>query len=189
MHAAARIFRYLDGLISVVAGIALWGMTLVLFVGSVSRYFADVAFVGGAELARYLMVWLTFLGSYLLVRVQRHIVVDLLINAVPPGTRRIMMLIISLVGAVLTGYLAFLGWRLTSLIFGTGQVMSSLPIMRGWIYLSVPVGCGLMCAAYIFDFLARLFDVPLPKPEDFDMSPEIPQESPIVHDAAEAAKG
>lgn len=189
MPIAARLFLLLDSAISWLVGIALWSMTLVLFIGSLSRYFADVAFVGGAELARYLMVWLTFLGSYLLVRVQRHITVDLLLNAVAPTMRHRMMLIISLVGAVLTGYLAFLGWRLTSLIFGTGQVMSSLPILRGWIYLAIPVGCGLMSAAYVFDFLARLCGVPLPRPEDFDMSPEIPESTSIPADTADTSGG
>ncbi len=173
-----RIFGLVDGLVSSLAGIALWVMTLVLFIGSLARYFADFAFVGGAELARYLMVWLTFLGSYLLVRVQRHISVDLLSKAVGVRAKRALDIAISIAGALLLGYIAWLGWNLTSLIFNTGQMMSSLPIQRGWIYLSVPVGCGLMSLAYVFQLLVLIFGGDLPKAEDFGLTPEVPEALP-----------
>jgi len=153
----SRLFVMIDVAVSWLAGMSLWTMTLVLFVGSLARYVADVAFIGGAELARYLMVWLTFLGSYLLVRMQRHIAVDLLANALSPCARRALDIAIGVVGAGLLGYVAWLGGQLTALIFHSGQMMSSLPIQRGWIYLAVPVGCGLMAGAYAFQVLALLF--------------------------------
>lgn len=169
MNILGRLFAAIDVLISWVAGISLWTMTLVLFVGSLARYFGDTAFVGGAELARYLMVWLTFLGSYLLVRVQRHITVDLVANFLGAPGRRALDIVISIVGAILLGYIAWLGGQLTILIFNTGQMMSSLPIQRGWIYLAVPIGCGLMAMAYFFQLLCLVFGGKLPRPEDFGL--------------------
>lgn len=175
MHLLGRLFVAVDVLVSWLAGISLWTMTLVLFVGSLARYFADFAFVGGAELARYLMVWLTFLGSYLLVRVQRHITVDLLAKSLAPSARRALDIIIGVVGAILLGYTAWLGAQLTTLIFNSGQMMSSLPIQRGWIYLSVPVGCGLMSLAYVFQVLVLLFGGTLPRPQDYGLTPDVPE--------------
>lgn len=174
MHLLGRLFVVLDMLVSWLAGISLWTMTLVLFAGSLARYFADFAFVGGAELARYLMVWLTFLGSYLLVRVQRHITVDLLATSLAPPARRALDVVIGITGAILLGYIAWLGGQLTALIFNSGQMMSSLPIQRGWIYLSVPVGCGLMSAAYVFQVLVLLFGGELPRPEDYGLTADVP---------------
>lgn len=175
MHLLGRLFVAIDVLVSWLAGISLWTMTLVLFIGSLARYFADFAFVGGAELARYLMVWLTFLGSYLLVRVQRHITVDLLASSLTPPARRVLDIVVGIIGAVLLGYTAWLGGQLTMLIFNSGQMMSSLPIQRGWIYLSVPVGCGLMSVAYVFQVLVLLFGGELPRPEDYGLTPAVPE--------------
>ena len=174
MRVLGRLFLAIDLLVSWLAGISLWAMTLVLFVGSMARYFTDFAFVGGAELARYLMVWLTFLGSYLLVRVQRHIVVDLLATSLSPGLRRLLDVVVGIVGAAVLGYVAWLGGQLTSLIFSTGQMMSSLPIERGWIYLAVPVGCGLMSLAYGFQVLVLIVGGELPRAQDYGLISDIP---------------
>ena len=174
MRALGRVFVAIDILISWLAGIALWGMTLVLFVGSLASYFAGLSFVGGAELAQYLMVWLAFLGSYLLVRVQRHITVDLLAASLPSQARRMLDIIVGVLGAVSLGYIAWLGGQLTVRIFNTGQVMSSLPILRGYLYLALPVGCGLMSVAYVFQVLALLFGGRLPRAEDYGLTSDIP---------------
>lgn len=182
MHLLGRLFGVIDVLVSWLAGISLWTMTLVLFVGSLARYFADFAFVGGAELARYLMVWLTFLGSYLLVRVQRHITVDLVAKSLGPGARRVLDITVGVIGAVLLGYTAWLGVQLTTVIFNSGQMMSSLPIQRWWIYLSIPVGCGLMSLAYVFQVLVLLFGGTLPRPEEYGLTANVP-EAPSDGDA------
>ncbi|NYT69077.1 TRAP transporter small permease [Pusillimonas noertemannii] len=187
MRILGQVFVAIDILISWLAGIALWGMTLVLFVNSLARYFAGFSFVGGGELAQYLMVWLAFLGSYLLVRVQRHITVDLFAVALPLRARKLLDLIVGIVGAVLLGYIAWLGAQLTLRIFNTGQVMSSLPILRGYLYLAVPVGCGLMSLAYIFQVFVLLLGGQLPRQEDYGLTSEIPDvELENAHDRSGA---
>lgn len=171
------IIRWLNTLLGVFdrvigwsAGICLLTITGVLFVNSMARYFAGIAFIGGEELARLLMVWLTFLGSYLLVRIQRHVTVDILPQIMPQLGVRILIIAVGLVGAVTMFWVARIGWDLASFIMNTNQMMSSLPIRRGWLYVAIPIGTGLMAVAYAMQVLLALTNQPFPRPEDFGMA-------------------
>lgn len=163
----------IDRVVGWAAGLCLLTITGVLFVNSMARYFAGIAIIGGEEFARFLMVWLTFLGSYLLVRIQRHVTVDILPQVLPETGVRVLTVAVGVVGAVTMGYIAVIGWDLATFIYGTGQIMSSLPIRRGWIYFAIPVGTGLMAIAYAMQVLLALTRQPLPRSEDFGIeSPE-----------------
>mgnify|MGYP003132833088 FL=1 len=83
--------RLTDKLTAWMLGLMLVAITLILFVNAMARYFAGIAIVGGEELARCLMVWMTFLGSYLLVRTQAHIAIDVLAIMLKPATRKILV--------------------------------------------------------------------------------------------------
>ena len=172
-----KTVRYLNRFLSLIdvtvgwfAGLSLIIITLILFTNSMARYFFGFAIIGGEELARYLMVWLTFLGSYLLVRVQRHVAVDVLARLLPARLSRNLDIGAGVLGAVTLGYITWFGWDLASFIMNTGQMMSSLPIQRGWIYMSIPIGCGLMTLAYIAQVLLRLAGEPLPSPRQFGLA-------------------
>lgn len=172
--------KWLDTVVGWSAGIALLTITVVLFTNSMARYFVGIAIIGGEELARFLMVWLTFLGSYLLVRIQRHVSVDILPQMISDTGIRVLNIMIGIVGAITMAYVAWIGWGLTEIILNTNQRMGSLPFRRGWIYLAVPVGAGLMSLAYFVQILLCISNEPLPKAEDYGIKP--PEEDVTVND-------
>ncbi|MCB5362401.1 TRAP transporter small permease [Pusillimonas sp. CC-YST705] len=173
MKALDSLLRGFDALVKVMAGVSLLVITVVLFINAVARYFADFVVIGGEELSRYLMVWVTFLGSYLLVRVQRHITVDIFSRVISKGALRIVNMLCATVGAITLGYIAWLGWELASFIWETGQMSSSLPIRRAWIYMAIPVGCGLMAIAYVFELLVAIFGGTLPRAGDYGLPDDL----------------
>lgn len=174
MRALDSLLRGCDAIVSFMAGISLLVITAALFANAVARYFADFVVIGSEELSRYLLVWVTFLGSYLLVRVQRHITVDVFSRMIPKTALRIVNMLCAIVGAVTLGYIAWLGWELASFIMGTGQMSSSLPIRRGWIYMAIPVGCGLMALAYVFELLVAIFGGKLPRAAEYGLPDDLP---------------
>ncbi len=157
----------IDRLVAALLAVMLIAITFVLFTNATARYFAGIAITGGAEGARCLMIWMTFLGSYLLVRVGGHVVIDLFGNFLPPAPRRILQSAIAILGACVFAYVAWLGFDLTTRIFATGQKMSSLPLARAWFYLPIPIGFGLMTLASIQMLLATWTGIAQPKAEDF----------------------
>lgn len=163
------LLRPIDRLTAIALGAILVAITLILFVNAMARYFAGIAIIGGEELARCLMVWMTFLGSYLLVRTRRHIAIDFLSAGLKPKARRWLEFAIGLLGMAVCSYFAVLGLQLTVRIFASGQTMSSLPLARAWFYLSVPVGMSLMAVGFLQSVLAGLTGVAQPTEDDFGL--------------------
>lgn len=163
--AARRLVRGLDRVLGVAdvaakaaVGLALLAITAVLFAGGFGRYALNASFVGGEELARYLMVWMTFLGSYLLVREQRHISIDVALRLMPVSARRWIAVAIGVVGTLTMIYVATTGAELASRMLAGGAWSPVLPIPRGLLHLSLPVGATLMALGFAHMALSHLFD-------------------------------
>ena len=169
-----RALRGPDLIASVLIGLALLVITGTLFVSAVGRYTIGQSLLGGEEAARYLMVWMTFLGTYVLIRQRRHIAIDVLPRFAPPFVTRWLGVFIGALGAVLMFYLFWNGWSLAARMLAGGQLSPVLPVPRGLLHLSLPVGAGLsvlafvhMCLSFLFDpatELARASKGPDPKP-------------------------
>jgi TRAP-type C4-dicarboxylate transport system permease small subunit len=73
-----------EAVVSWGSGLALLGATLTIFFNASGRYLIGWSFLGGEELARLLTVWITFVGTFVLVRQEGHVNIDLLLRAVGP---------------------------------------------------------------------------------------------------------
>ncbi len=117
-------------------------MTLVVLLGVFTRYVLNDALAWIEELARYTMIWLSWLGGGLALRRGAHIAVEFLIDAMPPGARAAVVFL----GRV--GILAFLGiclWYgadLTSRV--SMQSTIALGISMQIPYAAIPTGALLM---------------------------------------------
>lgn len=184
MKSLERLLRLFDAAAAGLVGLMLAVITLVLFVNAVARYFANFTIIGGDEFARCLMVWMTFLGSYLLVRVQGHVTIDLLAKALTGRLRTALNVIIALIGLVVCLYVAKLGYDITERVHSSGQRMSSLPFARAWFYLPVPIGFGLMAIAFAQIIFASFSGLRLRALADFGPSaPKVGAETAHSKDA------
>jgi TRAP-type C4-dicarboxylate transport system permease small subunit len=149
----------IDGLVTRLIVFALLLMTALLFFNSIGRSVLNISFVGGPALGRLLIIWLTFLGSYLAARSGSHITVDILSRAVPEQIARLMPIPVGLICAATTGYIAWLGAVFTWTRFSAGQIDPMLEIPTGFFYLPVPIGSTLMALAFLQVALKRIVDV------------------------------
>lgn len=91
------------------------------------------------EAARYLMVWLIFLGAAIAARHGLLIAVTALAEALP-AHRRKQLQTVSL--TVLMGIflaMAWYGWEWAQ--FGADEISPALRLSKFWLYLAMPVGC------------------------------------------------
>lgn len=147
-----------DKIVGHFVGGALLLMTAVLFFNSVSRTFFNYSFVGGPALGRLLMIWLCFLGAYLLVRKGGHVAIDLVARAVSDRAYRWLALVIGLIGGVTMTYVGWHGYVFTAKRFAYGQMDPMLEVPIGLFYLPLPIGGFLMAAAFLFEAVKALFD-------------------------------
>lgn len=121
---------------------ALMVVFFVLLVGAVflqvvARYIFSAPPFWTEELARYLLIWITFVGAALVHHHNEHIAVDMIRGALPLLLRKIVNLLISL---MIMGFLVLLTQAgLTITQFGT-QTSPALGISMQYVYGALLVG-------------------------------------------------
>ena len=95
MHtqATTKLGRLIDNIEETSIAICLGLMTLVTFANVVARYVFDANILWALELTVFLFAWLVLMGMSYGVKKHVHIGVDVVINAVPPGAKKVLALI------------------------------------------------------------------------------------------------
>jgi TRAP-type transport system small permease protein len=124
------------------------GMAALVIANVFARYVFNHSFVWAEELSRYMMIWVGFLGSGLVLRIGAHIAVDVFQDLMP---RRIAQSMRVLVLAVLLVCIVAMGWLGGQYVhFAWGQESPILNWNFGLIYLAIPVGAVLMLVYLAF---------------------------------------
>ena len=155
------MLKLLDHLEEWLITILMGAATLLIFVAVVHRYAAGMAipFLQDAllrmdlswaqELCIYMFVWMAKFGAAYGVRTGIHVGVDVMINRLPPDTRRLYVLFGLLAGALFTGIVGTLGATFVWDIGHTDSVSPDLEMPKWIVYLCVPVGSYLMCFRFL----------------------------------------
>jgi len=105
------------------------------------RYGLNSALPWAEESSKYLMVWLTFLGTPVALRHFGHINIDLLLKVLPPRLQQFFYLLVSLIICFTMAIIFLKGWSFAQM--GARQVASSFNISMVYMYISVPLGAAL----------------------------------------------
>ena len=93
LEATTKFGRLIDGIEETSIAICLGLMTLITFANVVARYIFEANILWALELTVFLFAWLVLMGMSYGVKKHFHIGVDVVINAVSPGAKRVMALI------------------------------------------------------------------------------------------------
>ena len=121
-----------------------WVMSVVVFYQVFTRYVLNDSAGWTEEIARYLLVAVTFLGGAMAVRRNTHIQVDFLYRFLPPVAGRVLATFVDLVRAVFFGYAVWLTWLLIERIGTQRMAVVELPI--GLVFGAMLAGFALMFA-------------------------------------------
>ena len=127
------IDRAIDGL-AVVAFAGMFGCVIsqVFF-----RYFLDDPLVWSDELARYLFVWVSFLGWIIAARRRSHLSIDMAATRMGPRGKAVIRAFGALAAIAFALILAWYGWRIT--LRNVDVETTTLFISQGVVYAIVPV--------------------------------------------------
>jgi TRAP-type C4-dicarboxylate transport system permease small subunit len=118
-------------------------MLMIIFAQVVTRYTVGYTPEWSEELARFLFVWVVFLGSALIMGESGHLAVQFLPNRFK-GTAfgTFLDITINVSGYIFIIMLLTQGWKMTSIM--TFQRAPGLDIPMSWVYVIIPVSCILM---------------------------------------------
>lgn len=115
------------------------------------------------ELARFLLVWLTFLGATLAFQRGRHIAVTFMIDALPARLRKLARFVALSVVLALMISLIVIGYRYMQV--QSFQTSASLRISMTYVYAVMPFCTAIMGWYTVVDLLETLIhDTPLEQP-------------------------
>ncbi|MAZ84314.1 MAG: C4-dicarboxylate ABC transporter permease [Hoeflea sp.] len=119
----------------------------------VSRVFFT-SFAWTEEVARFLLIWIAFLGAALAFQQGRHIAVTFVRDLMPLNLRRIITGAGILVAIAFLVTLAMIGWKYSGI--QSFQKSPSLRISMFWVYLVMPASAAIMTFLSVVDLVRLL---------------------------------
>ena len=107
------------------------------------------------EACLFALAWVVFLGLGLALERRRHIAMTSILERLAPRVRRGVRLVIDLVGACFSLYIAKLAIEITAFVVRSGQMSPTLDVSMAWLYAAMPVGFALLAVRYLADFFQR----------------------------------
>jgi TRAP-type C4-dicarboxylate transport system permease small subunit len=120
--------------------IIFWSLAFIVFLQFFTRYVLNDSLSWTEEIARYGLMWVTFIGGAMVTRRNTHIAVELMSNLMKPGPARTALLIF--IDAVKLGFLALLAYFSVTITERMAfQRMTVFDLPMSYVYMGVALGC------------------------------------------------
>jgi len=116
-------------------------MSLIIFTNVGLRYLTNESIQWAEEVARHLMIWLTFIGCGPVLRYGGHIAIENLQDALPASWARALRLLIVLLMMGLFGFFMYFGWDYMDRT--QYQLTPATQISFAFIYAALPLGMAM----------------------------------------------
>jgi TRAP-type C4-dicarboxylate transport system permease small subunit len=141
-----------------------WALFAVVFLQFYTRYVLNSSIGWTEEIARYLLIGVTFVGSIMAMRKGSHIAVEALLVFVPKEWKHWTLVIVDFLVAVFCGAMAWYGFELGNRAPG---YMVSVDIPKAWMYWAVAAALVGMTVHAALRFVRRL------RREEADVTPTL----------------
>ena len=164
-----KFLKLLDRLEEYLLAVMLPSMVVIVFLGTMGRYTGLLSWPWYEEAARYLMVWMVFLGAAVAAKQNSHFAVEILFLLTPARFHKYLRLII-LIGVVFfTALVTGLAVKFVGRLQAMGQTSPALELPVWAIYSAIPVGLALMCLRAIQHYVHDVRTKAVWKPEGSDL--------------------
>ena len=141
--ALARAYGTLVAALEIWCVLLMLAMAVIVLLGVWYRYVVQRALPWYDEFAEFLLVWLTFYGSVLTAHRGGHISFETLLDYLPRGVRRGLLVLADLIVLLIQAALVVYGWKLAQAAsFDTA--ISIRAVRLSWIYSAIPISGALV---------------------------------------------
>lgn len=127
--------------------VVLAAMSVIIFINVINRYIVGEALPWAEEVARHLMIWLTFLGAGPVLRYGGHLAVENLQDSLPRPFAIALRVIVAL---LLLCFFVFMIWYGLLYVSRTQyQTTAATQISFGYVYAAMPIGGLLLISHFL----------------------------------------
>ena len=149
-----KVLKWLDANLEKYCCVVLMSvMTRIIFIQVVARYVFQNSLSWSEELARYIFIWLVYLGISYGCQMRKHIKIDAALGLFPKKVRKYVVIIGDLFFQAFAVYVAYTGLGYS---IKQTRVSSAMSIPFKYVYISTFVGFGLAVIRQIQTILYRI---------------------------------
>jgi len=138
-----KFIKFIDNIEEYVLVVSLLVTVSLIFLQVIMRYVFSNSLSWTEELARYIFVWQIWLGASLGIKYRKHIRVEFLLGALSGISKKYLEIFVIILWLGMNVFLTINGSGLVDQLLSRNALSPSMRIPLGYIYASVPVGCGL----------------------------------------------
>lgn len=138
--------------------------TLIVFMNVVLRYVFSASLSWVDEAARYMFIWLIWIGADYTLANRKHLRIDIISSRLQGKVRLGLELFVM---SLWLGFCIFLGCqgvKLVRVVVEQQQLSTAMQISMGWAYLCIPLSGIFMAIRLVFDILHLLRTGEIEKP-------------------------
>lgn len=120
----------------------LGAMSVIVFTNVSLRYLTNFSIPWAEEVARYMMVWMTFIGAGLTLRYGGHVAIGNVMEALSPTAQRILRAVIVLCLFAFFAIMIWVGYNYAMRM--RFQLTPATRIPFAYVYAAIPVGFALL---------------------------------------------
>jgi len=133
-----------------------WSLAGIVFLQFFTRYVLNDSLAWTEEIARYGLMWITFIGAAIVVRKNTHIAVEVLLQFTPAGFARTLLAVVDTIKLGFFILLAYFSWTIVERMHFQRMTVFEWPMSI--VYGGVAVGCFFMLFRQIQVFWRNMRD-------------------------------
>lgn len=118
--------------------------TIVVAAQVFTRFVTKTPLPWSEELARYMFLWLVWVGAAYATKERKHIRIDVLTNKLPQLGQKVCLILTTIIWILFVIFMAYISLSLTSSVAAGGQTGTGSGIPMWIPYASIPTGMILM---------------------------------------------
>jgi len=161
-----RVIKYLDDHIEEIFLIVLLtGMSLVIGLQVFMRYVMKSSLSWSEEIARYMFIWMVYIGISYGIKRERHVKIDAAVKLFPKKIQKYIFVLSDLIFLVFAIIIIIQSKNVAMTIFELGQISPGTGISMGYVYIAIPIGFTLVGIRLIQNVISKFRKIKLEKGE------------------------
>lgn len=125
--------------------------TLIVFMNVVLRYVFSASLHWVDEAARYMFLWLIWIGADFALREGKHLRIDMLVEKFTGKARVYIEIFVLTLWFCFCVFFGYQGVKLVSIVVAQQQLSTAMQINMGWAYACIPCGGIFMALRLILE--------------------------------------
>lgn len=151
-----KVLRFINDKLEEIFLVVLMSIAVLLVAMQVATRFAGIPLPWSEEVARYIFLWLVWVGAAYATKERKHISIDFLVSRMPQLGQKLCAVLVMVIWILFVIFMIYVSVILTAKVYEGGSVATGSGTPMWLPYASIPVGMCLMLFRLIQNLIIDL---------------------------------